>query len=62
VRTEQEMMDLILNFANRDDRIRIAAMEGSRINANIPKDDFQDYDITFIVTDMDSFIENEIYK
>ena len=36
-------------------RIRMVTLEGSRTNINIPPDDFQDFDITFFVTDMQSF-------
>ncbi len=59
MRTEQEMMELILSSAAADERIRIAALEGSRTNIHIPRDDFQDYDITFFVTDMESFISHD---
>ena len=59
MRNEKELYDLFLKFAENDDRIRVVTLEGSRTNINIPKDDFQDYDITFFVTDMTSFIENE---
>lgn len=57
--TEDEMMNLILAFAKTDDRIRVVGMEGSRTNKNIVSDHFQDYDITYIVSDMKPFIENE---
>lgn len=30
-------------------------LEGSRANINIPKDEFQDYDVTYFVTDVESF-------
>ena len=53
MRTEQEMMNTILSIAEDDERIRIVTLEGSRTNINIPKDEFQDYDITYFVTDMD---------
>ncbi len=59
MRSEKEMYDLILTFANNDEKIRIVTLEGSRANINITKDDFQDYDITFFVTDMASFINDE---
>jgi len=59
MRSEEEIFALILNFAKNDDRIRVVGMEGSRLNINIPKDDFQDYDITYFVTDMDSFTKND---
>ncbi len=55
MRTEQEMYSLILDFAQSDQRIRLVGMEGSRTNIHIPRDSFQDYDISFLVTDMDSF-------
>lgn len=34
-------------------------LEGSRTNRNIREDEFQDYDITFFVKDMESFIVND---
>ena len=52
MRTEQEMFDLILGFARRDERVRVAAMNGSRANPNAARDAFQDYDIVFGVTEM----------
>lgn len=58
IRTEQEMMDLVLNVASTDERIRAVGMEGSRTNPNVPNDIFQDYDIVYFVNDMQSFIEN----
>ena len=59
MRNEKEMYDLILTFANNDEKIRVVTLEGSRTNIHIPKDDFQDYDIKFFVTDMDSYIKGE---
>ncbi|EAH4531968.1 aminoglycoside 6-adenylyltransferase [Campylobacter jejuni] len=55
MRTEKEMMDLMLDIARQDSRIRIMTLEGSRTNVNIPKDEFQDYDVTYFVTDVESF-------
>ncbi|TQK63376.1 aminoglycoside 6-adenylyltransferase [Brevibacillus sp. AG162] len=59
MRTEQEMMGMLIDFARRDDRIRLVTLEGSRTNKNIPADPFQDYDISYFVTEMDSFKEND---
>ncbi|RIX51549.1 aminoglycoside 6-adenylyltransferase [Paenibacillus nanensis] len=59
MRSEQEMMDLLLNFARNDNRIRAAVLEGSRTNRNISPDRFQDFDISYFVTDMDSFKSND---
>lgn len=58
MRNEKEMMDLILGFAKKDERVRAVTLEGSRTNPNVPKDMFQDYDISFHVTDMLSFIRH----
>lgn len=59
LRTEQEMMSILIDFARKDDRIRLVTLEGSRTNQNIPADPFQDYDISYFVTEMDSFKEND---
>jgi aminoglycoside 6-adenylyltransferase len=55
MRNEKEMMDLILNTAIDDQRIRAVIMNGSRTNPNVKKDIFQDYDIVYIVKDIASF-------
>ncbi|WP_152382185.1 aminoglycoside 6-adenylyltransferase [Paenibacillus brasilensis] len=59
MRSEQEMMNILVDFAMNDDRIRLVTLEGSRTNKNIPPDTFQDYDISYFVTDMDSFKESD---
>lgn len=59
MRSEQEMMKLLLDYAKHDDRIRVVTLEGSRTNKNIPSDAFQDYDISYFVTEMDSFKEHD---
>ncbi|MBD8025618.1 aminoglycoside 6-adenylyltransferase [Ureibacillus sp. Re31] len=56
MRSEKVMIDLIKKFAEQDERIRAVGMNGSRTNLKVPKDPFQDYDIVYFVTDMDSFI------
>ena len=52
---DEQIYDIVLNFAKEDERIRAVTLEGSRTNKNIPPDRFQDFDITFFVTDMESF-------
>ena len=59
MRTEKEMMDLILRVAKEDDRIRAVYMNGSRTNPNAPKDIFQDYDIVYVVGETGSFIQDK---
>ncbi|MBO1626698.1 aminoglycoside 6-adenylyltransferase [Bacillus arachidis] len=58
MRSEKEMMDFILNTAREDGRIRAVIMNGSRVNPNVKKDFFQDYDIVYVVKDIQSFISD----
>lgn len=55
MRTEQEMLDLIINTAREDERIRAVYLNGSRTNPNAPKDLFQDYDVIYVVEETESF-------
>src|SRR5699024_4370382 len=57
MRTQKEMLALILKVAKEDERIRLVGLNGSRTNENAPVDIFQDYDIAYLVTDMQAFIE-----
>ena len=59
MRSEQEMMDLILGVAKADERIRAVYMNGSRANPNGKKDDYRDYDVVFTVTETASFINDK---
>lgn len=59
MRSEQEMMNMFLDFALNDERIRFVTLEGSRTNKHIRPDNFQDYDISYFVTDIESFKEND---
>lgn len=61
MRTEKEMFELILGFARKDDRIRIVAMNGSRANPNVHPDKYQDFDIVYLVTEMDSFLSEDAW-
>ena len=59
MRTEKEMIDLILQVAHKDQRIRAVYLNGSRTNPNVKKDIFQDYDIIYLVTETKPFIEDK---
>jgi aminoglycoside 6-adenylyltransferase len=59
MRDEQEMLALILNVAKADERIRAVYLNGSRTNPNVNKDRYQDYDIVYVVTETESFLENK---
>lgn len=58
MRSEGEILDLILDTARGDDRIRAVIMNGSRANPNAPCDPFQDFDVVYLVTDMAPFRHN----
>jgi aminoglycoside 6-adenylyltransferase len=58
MRNEQEMLELIVDTAKNDQRIRAVIMNGSRTNPNATRDCFQDFDIVYIVTDVASFKED----
>jgi aminoglycoside 6-adenylyltransferase len=58
-RNESEMLDLILNIAKQDERIRAVIMNGSRASPSAKKDIFQDYDIVYLVTYVEPFVENK---
>ncbi len=55
MRTEREMLDLILQTARQDERIRAVILNGSRANPNAHRDIFQDFDVVYLVTDVASF-------
>lgn len=59
MRSEKEMMELILGIAQKDDRIRAVYMNGSRTNKNAKKDIFQDYDIVYVVRENKPFYEDK---
>lgn len=58
MRTKDEMMKLLVNTAAQDERIRAAYLEGSRVNPDVPKDMFQDYDVVYVVKETASFQKN----
>ena len=55
MRTESEMLDLILQIAKVIQADAIA-LSGSRTNPNAPKDEFQDYDVVYIVDDLAALV------
>lgn len=59
MRSEQEIINLIIKVAQEDERIRAVYMGGSRTNPNVKKDIYQDYDIGYVVTETKSFLENK---
>ena len=53
MRTEPEMLDLIFQTA-KVLQVEAVAMSGSRTDTKAPKDEFQDYDVVYVVDDLDN--------
>ena len=53
MRTETEMLDVILKTAETL-QVAAVAMSGSRTNPKALKDEFQDYDVIYVVDDLDN--------
>lgn len=51
MRTDQEMLELILETAKKL-QVDAVALSGSRTNDQVQKDEFQDYDVVYIVDDL----------
>lgn len=55
MRSEREMYELILDTAKNDERVRAVILNGSRADPHSPGDIFQDYDVVYVVTEVESF-------
>ena len=53
MRTDHEILDLILQIAKKL-QVDAEALSGSRTDTKAPKDEFQDYDVVYIVDDLDN--------
>ena len=53
MRTETEMLNVILQTAETL-QVEAVAMSGSRTDTKAPKDEFQDYDVVYVVDDLDN--------
>ena len=57
MRTETEMLDVILKTAETL-QVKAVAMSGSRTNSQAPQDEFQDYDVVYVVENLDELISD----
>ena len=53
MRTDKEMLGLILQIAKKI-QVDAVALSGSRTDTKAPKDEFQDYDVVYVVDDLDN--------
>ena len=58
MRNKEEMMKLIMDVAINDERIRAVTMEGSRASKNATHDQYCDFDICYIVSDIRKFTKD----
>lgn len=57
MRTDTEMMNLILQIADTLE-VEAIALSGSRTNPRAPKDEFQDYDVVYIVENLNDLLSD----
>ena len=53
MRTDHEILDLILQIAKKL-QVDAEALSGSRTNQKVQTDEFQDYDVVYVVDDLDT--------
>ena len=53
MKTETEILDILIKIA-KNLKVKAVAMSGSRACPKAPKDEFQDYDVVYIVDDFDN--------
>ena len=59
MRSDKEMLNLILSVAENDENIRAVILNGSRVNPHARKDPFQDFDIVYFVRDVEPYKRNK---
>lgn len=61
MRNTETIKNLIIDKAKSDERIRAVLLNGSRANPNVKADKFQDFDIVYIVNDLQPFISDHTW-
>lgn len=59
MRSSEEIKKLVIDVANNDARIRAVLLNGSRANHKIPPDRLQDFDIVYVVNDLEGFLSDK---
>lgn len=54
-RSQEQMLRLISQTA-KSIQVEAVAMSGSRTNSQAPQDEFQDYDVVYVVENLDELI------
>ena len=58
MQSSEEIKKIILEKATSDNRIRAVLLNGSRANTKIIPDKFQDFDIVYVVNEIESFVSD----
>jgi len=58
MRSEDDILSLLLSTTTEDNRVRAVVLSGSRTNPNIEKDAFQDFDVIYFVSELESYRDN----
>lgn len=61
MRTAEEMMQLIMDVAQNDERVRAVYMNGSRANPRAKHDLFQDFDIVYVTRDITGMLADRTW-
>lgn len=56
MRSPDDVIQQIIRIAEEDDRIRAVLLNGSRADVSAPRDLFQDFDIVYLVDEIESFV------
>lgn len=59
MRTDSDLLELIMSKAVDDDRVRAVTLNGSRASETALKDKYSDFDIVYFVTDVGEFTRNK---
>jgi len=61
MRSAETIYQLILDCARKDPRVRLVLLSGSRANPDAQRDDLQDFDVAWFVTNLNSFRGSEAW-
>lgn len=64
MRSEKEVLDAVIRFAQRDKNVKAVILNGSRANPNAPRDFMMDYDVAFYVEELaltKEYIKNQCW-
>ncbi len=59
MRSENKVLNQLLGFAKEENQVRAVLWNGSRVNPNVKKDIFCDYDVVFSVIEPGYFLRNQ---